>query len=117
MNSCDPLMVVLENDIGEPLRTHGVTVQANDYRSALPHGRYYQSTSIQNKTKQASQEGIGLLKSSESAKRSPIDAPVNRTMHVSRKHADDESRHQSRSESVKRRWEICKITQDEQECE
>jgi hypothetical protein len=34
MNSCGPLMVVLENEIGEPLRTHGVTVQANDYRSA-----------------------------------------------------------------------------------
>jgi hypothetical protein len=121
MNSYDPLIVVLENEIGEPLRTHGVTVQANDYRSAPLHGRYYPSTPVfktkQDRTKQASQEGIGLLKSSESARRSPIDAPLNRTMHVSKKHADDESRHRSRSEPLERRWEICKITQAEQECE
>jgi hypothetical protein len=83
MNSCDPLIVGLKNEIGEPTRTHRVTVQANDYRSA-PHGRYYQATRVQNETEQASQAGIGLLKSSESAGRSPIDAPTNRTMHVTK---------------------------------
>jgi hypothetical protein len=60
MSSYDPLIVVLENEIGEPLRTHGVTVQANDYRSAPLHGRYYPSTPVfktkQDKTKQASKQ-------------------------------------------------------------
>jgi hypothetical protein len=42
-----------------------------------------QPLSKQNR-KQASHGGIGLLKSLESARRSPLDAAMNRKMHVSK---------------------------------
>jgi hypothetical protein len=49
----------------------------------FPHG--IPPTKPYSKQNQASQAGIGLLKSSESARRSPIDAAMNRIMQVSRR--------------------------------
>jgi hypothetical protein len=87
MNSCDPLVIRFEGQDRYIVHAHGTTVYrpvTTSLRSKPPH-----ITMRRHKSKQASQVGIGLLKSSESARRPPLDAAMNHIMQITKKHADD----------------------------